>query len=256
MTWLEAIILGIIQGFTEFLPISSSGHLVLAQYIMDINERGVLVEIILHMGTLLAIIIYYSNDLKIMLKDLLNGKRETWTYIFYLGIATIPIACGGLLLDDLIELTFIPSVVIVMLAITGLVLFATFFFSNHPRKEFSPLIVFCIGIAQFFALIPGISRSGITISIAILMGIHHREAAKFSFFLAIPALLGASLIQIIKMDHWQHITTFSFILGFLSSAISGFLVIDWLLAVISKGKFHLFSLYCFAISIITYFWIY
>ena len=124
MTWLEAVILGIIQGLTEFLPISSSGHLVLAQYFMDINEKGVILEVILHMGTLAAILIYYWGDLQKLSKDVFNGVVFARQYIFYLAVATAPAVCVGFLLDEFIESTFIPSVVIAMFFITGVVLYA------------------------------------------------------------------------------------------------------------------------------------
>ena len=113
----------------------------------------------------------------------------------------------------------------------------------------------CIGFAQAFALLPGISRSGITISFALLMGIKHHEAAKFAFFMAIPALLGAGFLQITNLDNIHQIKVFPLIMGFFTAAVIGYLVIDWLLAVISKGKFYLFSLYCFTIAFIAYIFI-
>jgi len=252
MTWLEAVLLGIIQGLTEFLPISSSGHLVLAQHFMDIHERGVFLEVILHMGTLTAILIYYWDDLQNLARDVFNDVAEARTYILYLGVATIPTIFSGIFFANRIESAFSPSVVIWMIIITGLVVGSTYFVKNRSKRELTYLIVICIGLFQAFALLPGISRSGSTISVALLIGIKHREAAKFSFLMAIPALLGAGLLQLIKIDNLEQIALFSLIMGFLSAAVVGYLVIDWLLAVISKGKFYLFSLYCFTVSIVTY----
>ena len=252
MTWLEAVILGIIQGITEFLPISSSGHLVLAQHFMDIHERGVFLEVILHMGTLTAILVYFWDDLHNLSNNVFNGVAESRTYVFYLVVATVPAACAGLFLEKCIESTFIPSVAIPMLFITGLILATTYFSLNGPMRQFTLFIAFCIGMAQAFALFPGISRSGITISAALLMGIKHREAAKFSFLLAFPILLGACFRQMIKIDNLEQIDLFPLIMGFFSAAVAGYMVIDWLLAVISKGKFHIFSLYCFTTAIIAY----
>ncbi len=252
MTWLEAVILGIIQGLTEFLPISSSGHLVLAQHFMDINERGVLLEVILHIGTLIAILTYYWDELTNLAKDVFNGVAESRTYVLYLAVATVPAVLAGIFFENRIESSFIPSVVIWMLMITGLAVGSTYFVKHSSRREFTYMIVLYIGFAQAFALLPGISRSGITISVALLMGIKHHEAAKFAFFMAIPALLGASLLQMIKIDDLQQIALFPLIIGFLTAAVTGYLVINWLLAVISKGKFYLFSFYCVTIAIITY----
>ena len=252
MTLLEAVILGIIQGLTEFLPISSSGHLVLAQYFMNIHERGFLLEVILHMGTLVAILIYYWNDLRNLGKDAINGVIESRIYVCYLGVATVPTVCVGFLLDEFIKSTFEPNVVIAMLIITALVLATTYFSSNCAVQQFNLSISFCIGLAQACALMPGISRSGITISIALLMGIRHHEAAKFSFLLAIPALLGAGILQMIKIDNSLQIPVFPLIMCFFSAAVAGYLVINWLLSVISQGRFYLFSLYCFSIAIIAH----
>jgi len=252
MNWLEAIILGIIQGLTEFLPISSSGHLVLAQYFMDIHENGVILEVIMHLGTLGAILVYYWDDLQKLASDVFTGVIEARKYIYYLTVATVPTVCVGLLLDEYIESTFVPSVVIVMFFITGAVLATSYFSINRPIREISLLSAFCIGMAQTCALMPGISRSGITISVALILGIKHREAAKFSFLMAIPTLFGVGLLQMIKLDNLEQIALLPLILGFFSSAVVGYLVIDWLLAVISKGKYYLFSLYCFTIAIITY----
>ena len=255
MNILEALILGIIQGLTEFLPVSSSGHLVLAQHFMNIHEKGVLLEVILHMGTLGSIIFYYYNDIKSLIIKAFNNIDNARSYIIYLIIATIPAACCGLLLDDFIENNFMPSIVSIMLFITGIAIASTYFFAGKKSKNISIQIAICIGLAQACALMPGISRSGLTISIALIIGIQHYEATKFSFFMAIPVLLGAGFLQFVKIINYNQIQILPLIIGFFSAFISGYLVINWLLAVISKGKFHIFSLYCFMIAIITYIFI-
>ena len=121
MNLIDSILLGILQGLTEFLPISSSGHLVLAQYFLGITEKGVLIEVVLHMGTLAAILFYYWNDLKEIFKGLIERELESKKYFYYLIIATIPIASVGLLLNEFIKSMFIPLVVIIMLIINGLI---------------------------------------------------------------------------------------------------------------------------------------
>ena len=248
MDWIQALILGIVQGLTEFLPVSSSGHLVLAQHILGVNEAGVLLEVILHMGTLAAILLYYYNDLKQLVVDFFNGGQDARNYVIYLAIATIPAVCAGLMLKDIIESTFTLSIVKWMFMITGIIVGSTYFSKNRPKREMVLIIAFCIGIAQSFALLPGISRSGITISLALIIGIQHKEAAKFAFFMAIPVLFGAGLLQVISIKHQVNILTGPLMVGFISSAITGYLVISWLLDVISGGKFYRFSLYCFAVS--------
>ena len=252
MDWIQALILGIVQGLTEFLPVSSSGHLVLAQHILGINEAGVLLEVILHMGTLAAILLYFCNDLKQLVVDFFNGEQDAQNYVIYLAIATIPAVCAGLIFKDIIESTFTLSIVKWMFMITGIIVGSTYFSKNRPQREMVLIIAFCIGIAQSFALLPGISRSGITISLALIIGIQHKEAAKFAFFMAIPVLFGAGLLQVISIEHQVNILRGPLMVGFISSAITGYLVISWLLDVISRGKFYWFSLYSFAVSLLAF----
>ena len=252
MHWLQAFILGIIQGLTEFLPISSSGHLVLAQHLLGMRTPGLLLEVVLHMGTLVAILIYFYNDIKQLLQSVIKNSENARTYIIYLIIATIPVICAGLLFKDIIETTFTVSIVKWMLMITGLVVGSTYFFQNRPKKELVLMTALCIGFAQVFALLPGISRSGFTISVALIMGIQHEKAAKFAFFMAIPVLLGAGLLQLFTIDSQTNVFLFPLIIGFISSVVTGYLVINWLLAVISRGIFYLFSLYCFVVSLLAF----
>jgi len=250
MNIFESIILGIIQGFTEFLPISSSGHLVLSQYFLGINSDGILLEVVLHLGTLFAILIYYKDELKEIVLQSIQGNIDKQKYFLYIIIASIPIGCIGLFYGNFIEDFFIPSIVILALFINGLILASTFFLSNNLIRKLTFKIAFLIGIAQAFALIPGISRSGITISFALILGLKHIEAAKFSFFLAIPGLFGAGIIQIMNIENINNIPFINLILGFIFSSLVGYFVIDWLLKVISKGKFYYFSFYCIFLSII------
>ena len=252
MDWIQALILGIVQGLTEFLPVSSSGHLVLAQHILGVDEAGVLLEVILHMGTLAAILVYFYDDLKQLLLEFIKGEKDAKNSVLFLIIATLPAVCVGLVLQDTIESTFTIAIVKWMFMITGLVVGGTYFFKNQPKREMVLMIAFCIGLAQTFALLPGISRSGITISVALIMGIQHQKAAKFAFFMAIPVLLGAGLLQVISFEPQINFSTTPLIVGFISSAVTGYLVISWLLDVISRGKFYLFSLYCFVVSFLAF----
>ena len=252
MGWLQAFTLGIIQGLTEFLPISSSGHLVLAQHLMDVDTPGILLEVVLHMGTLAAIFIYYYDDIKHILHSAIKGSANSRLYIIYLIIATIPAACAGLLFKEIIETTFTISIVKWMLVITGLIVGSTYFFQNRPKKELVLMTALCIGLAQVISLLPGISRSGLTISVALIVGIEHEKATKFAFFMAIPILLGAGIIQMVSIEAQICISPVSLLVGFISSAFTGYLVINWLLAVILQGRFYLFSLYCFVVSLLAF----
>jgi len=184
-----------------------------------------------------------------MEKKLLKNKI---VFVLFLIIATLPAVCAGLILQDTIESTFTIAIVKWMFMITGLVVGGTYFFKNRPNREMVLMIAFCIGLAQTFALLPGISRSGITISVALIMGIQHQKAAKFAFFMAIPVLFGAGLLQAISIEPQSNILYTPLIVGFISSAVTGYLVISWLLDVISRGKFYLFSLYCFVVSFLAF----
>ena len=250
MNWLQAFILGIVQGLTEFLPISSSGHLVLAQYFLGVETPGILLEVVLHMGTLVAILIYFYDDIKQLFLDAGRGSKDARIYIIHLVVATIPAACAGILFSDRIDTAFTPSVVIWMLFITGIIVGSTRFFQNRSKREIVLMTALFIGFSQAFALLPGISRSGLTISTAMILGIQHDKAAKFASFMVIPVLLGAGLLQVVRIETMSSIALFPLILGFFTSAITGYLVISWLLAVISQGKFYLFSLYCFMIALL------
>lgn len=246
------ILLGIIQGLTEFLPISSSGHLVLAQYFLNVQNKGVLLEIVLHMGTLMSILIYYKSDLLEMSKKIISNDPEIRSYFFNLIIASIPIFCVGFILSNSIESLFTVSNVIKLLFVNGCILGTTYFLTNNNNKQITLFIALIIGIFQIFALLPGISRSGITISVAILMGIKTENAIKFSFFMAIPVLIGAGIYQILEVQSLIFSNIFSLFMGFLFSTITGYYVIAWLVLLISKGKFYYFSFYCFLISIISF----
>ena len=252
MDWIQAFILGIIQGLTEFLPISSSGHLVLAQHFLGIETPGVLLEVILHMGTLVAILIYFHDDIRQLFQSALKDQENSRKYIMHLVIATVPAVCIGLLFQDIIETTFTPSIVKWMLFVTGVVVGSTYFFQNRSRRDLVAITALCIGFAQAFAVLPGISRSGVTISLALMIGVQHEKAAQFAFFMAIPVLLGAGLLQLFTIDYQVTISFMPLFVGFISSGVTGYLVINWLLAVVSRGKFYLFSLYCFMISLLSF----
>tara|TARA_A100001011_G_C14099087_1_gene751983 strand:- start:118 stop:888 length:771 start_codon:yes stop_codon:yes gene_type:complete len=253
MNYIESFILGIIQGLTEFLPISSSGHLVVAQNFLGVDNDGMLVEVILHLGTLISILIYYYKDLKKLIINYFKGYNDTKVYVHCLIIATLPAVIVGFLFRGIIENTFVPSLVKWMFIITGIFVGLTYFIKVKYDKKMVWKIAIIIGLAQVFALLPGISRSGITISCALLLGINHENAAKFSFYMAIPILVGATILQLISLDSYNEVFSGPIFVAFISSTISGYLVINFLLKIISRGKFYLFSFYCFALSISLFF---
>ena len=249
MTFIEGIILGIIQGLTEFLPISSSGHLVLVQEILGLELPGNDFEILLHLGTLCSILVVFFKDIKNIL--LTVSSKETQRFILMIFIGTLPALIIGLGLKDLIAELFDNLLVVgFALIFTGLTLISSFYF-NRQKNEYSIFRSFLIGIAQAVAIIPGISRSGMTISCALLLGLDSKQAAKFSFLLAIPVIGGAGLLMITDIETASSIDFSTLMGGLFSSFFIGVVALKWLLAWLEDGKFHYFGIYCLLIGIIT-----
>ena len=267
MTILEAIVLGVLQGITEFLPVSSSGHLVLMQHFLGIKESKVFFEVMLHFGTLGAVIIIYYRLIGSLVRTGFSTLFQAAFYrqpqltvsntpdlrlIWFLLLGSVPTGLIALLFKDSLEAIFgKPMVVAGMLIITGLILQLSRVGQRRRETETSlrvwhtPLI----GIAQGLAIIPGISRSGSTISISLLLGLSPQVAAQYSFLLSIPAILGA---VILKLRDIGEITIAPTVLvaGTLTSFIVGYIALRFLLAMLNRGKFSVFSYYCFALGIV------
>ena len=250
MTLLDAIILGAIQGITEFLPISSSGHLVLGQALLGIVLPGNEFEVITHLGTLLSVFCIFWTDII----KLFTGIRDikTQKYILYLTVATIPAVVVGLTSKSFISVLFESiKMVSISLIFTGLILFL----SQKLIQRFETMTIkkgLLIGLSQAIAIIPGISRSGMTISMGLALGISGKEAAKFSFLLAIPSITGAGILTLMDTSFSTiTIPESSLIAAFLSSFIIGYLSLKWLFGLLESGKFHLFGYYCILIGILT-----
>ena len=242
------ILEGIIQGVTEFLPISSSGHIVFLKKITGFSsENLVLQQIALHLGTLVSVFIYYYKDIK---KIILNFNQKYTGYIF---IGTIPLVFSALFLFDYFDkinsdMNLAFPVANYSILITGVVLLSTRFLKseNISLNWFVALIVGCM---QCFAVLPGVSRSGMTISVALLLGLNSKEATKFSFFLAIPAILGSCVVKSKDLFVTDSLTSFP-IIGFFTSLIVGYLAIRLLIFVTTEGRLWYFSIYCFAIGLL------
>jgi|TARA_B100001079_G_scaffold270726_1_gene285843 undecaprenyl-diphosphatase len=251
MTIYDAILLGVIQGITEFLPISSSGHLVLVQEILGVNTPGNVFEVVTHLGTLLSVIIVFWKDLSLILNSI--QKNETQKYIIYLILGTLPAVIIGLTGKNYISGLFdsIPMVA-GSLIFTGIVLLLSQKF-NEKDKPLNWKKSIVIGLTQAIAMIPGISRSGMTISTGLGLGISGKNAAKFSFLLAIPAIAGAGLVTALDIQPGNiSIPTFQLLLAFFSALIVGVFSLKWLLGLLESGKFHRFGYYCVAVGLITY----
>lgn len=267
MTTIQAIILGIIQGLTEFLPVSSSGHLVILQNFMGITEGSLEFTIVLHLGTLLAVVVAYYKSIWNMIKefflmigDLVTlkganlGKSKYRRYIVYILAASVPAGIVGVLFEDFISEKFGSLIVVaIMLLITGVLLVLGDVLGKRNTKEIQqlgPKKSFIIGIFQMFAITPGISRSGSTIVGGLLSGLKKEEAVEFSFLMSIPAVLGSLLLKIKDILAIGASTSFApLIIGFLCAAIIGYFSIVLLNSIVKKGKLYYFSIYCWIVGL-------
>ncbi|MFQ6082754.1 MAG: undecaprenyl-diphosphate phosphatase [Candidatus Aminicenantia bacterium] len=254
----EILLLAILQGLTEFFPVSSSGHLVIVQNLLGIKQPQLLLDIALHLGTLFAVVVF----LRVEIVDLIKGigkfvsspkkkfRSIQMRLIYYLFLASIPTALIGYFLNDFFESLFgsLKSVSIALI-ITGLFLFLTKY--SQERANIKIIHPFLIGILQGIAIIPGLSRSGLTIGGAMFLGWEREKAAKFSFLLSIPAIIGAFLFELnqveIHSQPWLLLT-----LGFIGALISGLLALKYLMKLIKRGFFSSFSFYCIFIGLIAF----
>ncbi|MFQ6616073.1 MAG: undecaprenyl-diphosphate phosphatase [Fidelibacterota bacterium] len=248
MTLLEAFFLGILQGVTEFLPISSSGHLVVAENLMGLSHRGILFEVTVHLGTLMSILVVFRRDILRLITHI--SSRETRSFLGYLLVGTIPIALAGGTLRSSIEPLF-ENVTAVGLAflVTGTVLVLTRFIRSG-RSGMNGRKSLVVGLAQAISLVPGISRSGVTIGSGIMLGLPSGEAARFSFLLAIPALVGSgALLMGDFLQAASHLDS-ALVLGagFVSSFAAGLAALKVLLRILRKGNFHWFGAYCLVLG--------
>ena len=248
MTLIESIILGVVQGLTEFLPISSSGHLALSHQLLEFDEEsaGIEFDILLHFATLLAVLIYFRKNLfSILISLLKKGSNEDKRMIWFLFIGTLPVVIIGLLIKDKVEtISDNPILVSILLCLTGIILFLPIWIKNNKVNNLGSRSSLIIGFFQALALLPGISRSGVTITAGMLLGVSPKKAAEFSFLLAIPAILGGTII---KMNEISSIPTNQFeiyLAGMLAAFITGLIAIFCVLKLISRGKFVHFGFYC------------
>lgn len=269
MTWMQAIILGIVQGITEFLPISSSGHLVVLQHFFGIKEGNLFFTEMLHFGTLISILIVYFNDIiniigeffKLIHKSIKNKKIRIENAYQKLGlfiiVGSIPTAIIGIAFEDFFKTLYAASLLPIGISfmITGFLLWISSKKSkerkNVGRMSFFDSII--IGLCQGIAIVPGISRSGTTIVAGLLRGLNRNLATEFSFLLAAPAIFGAGLLGIIDVVKVGEELAFSLplLLGVIISALVGIIAIKFLISALKKNKLHYFSYYLWGLGLIT-----
>ncbi len=255
MSFLDAILLGILQGATEFLPVSSSGHLALAQNLMDdFVQPGLLFDILLHVGTMVAVIGYFWRDLVGLLtspwrQDATGQMQRRMLALILLG--SVPTAVIGLSFKDQFESLFHqPMIVCLMLLITGSLLLVAERFTSARRtqEQMTWQDALVVGIAQGLAIIPGISRSGSTIGVLLLRGMDGETAARFSFLLALPAIFGAALLSIKDLDHVTAAMVPIYLAGTGAALLTGLLCIHFLMGVIRRRRLSWFAFYCWGIG--------
>lgn len=256
MEYLHAIILGIIQGLSEFLPISSSGHLELAKALLGANsmpKESMLMTVVLHAGTALSTIIIFRKDIIDIIKGLLQFKNnEEFRFSLKIVLSMIPAGLIGVLFNDDIEKLFEGQILLVgfMLLVTGILLFLAEK-AKQTNKELSYGSAFIVGLSQMIAILPGISRSGATISTTVLLGIDKEKAARFSFLMVVPLILGKMVKDLIDGKTYQNIdNTTPLIIGLIVSFIVGLVACQWMIKIVKNSKLHYFAYYCFVVGII------
>ncbi len=254
---LQAILLGVVQGLTEFLPVSSSGHLVFFQSFFGMEEPQLFFVVMLHFGTLLAVVVYFRRELSGIIRgigSMVTGKKknkEEMKLLFWILLATLPTGFMGLLLKDWLESLFSkPNIVGGMLLITGSTLYLTRWIKGEGRllEKMKWTDAILIGVAQGIAIIPGISRSGATISMGLFCGLNRELAGKFSFLLSIPAILGAMLLEFRGASLNNNLLPI--LIGTAVAFGVGFFSLNFLMKIIKFGKVANFSYYCWGIGLL------
>jgi undecaprenyl-diphosphatase len=266
MTLLKAVILGIVQGLTEFLPISSSGHLVIFQHLFGLREPQLLFDILVHIGTLLAVLAVFFGDIVTITRDSLTfasrcfKKKDSLSeplpgarLLMFIIIGTVPTALIGYFLEKKADVIFssLRLVGLTLLA-TGVLLWLTKRFSPDKRdiSRMNARDSLLIGLVQGIAVIPGISRSGSTIAAGLFMGLDRSLAARFSFLLSIPAILGALVLKSGELFSLNYSSMLPDIVGMLAAFVSGYFALKFLIRIVLKGNFYLFAYYCFLVGLL------
>lgn len=257
MNAFEALVLGLVQGLTEFIPVSSSGHLVLLHDFFDVTENGLTFDVALHFGTLLALILYFHKDIVMLVQGLL-GKNDYRRLAWLLAAATVPAVAAGVLLEDAAESAFrSPQLVAVnLILIAILMLFAERFARRYRQKtditHVSPTQAMAVGVAQAMAIVPGVSRSGGTITTGLLVGLDRVAATRFSFLLGIPIMCGAITKVLLSDGAFQQVSrdVDLFVIGIVAALCSGLFAIRFLLRFLAGHTLAIFAYYRIALGIV------
>ena len=260
MDWIEAFVLGVIQGLTEFLPVSSSGHLELAKLILPsqyTGESSMLMTVVLHFATALSTVVIFRKDLLQVIQGIFQFQwNEATKFSVKIIISMIPAALVGVFFDDIIESFFNGAVLLVgsMLLVTGGLLFLADKTKNTTQEvRFFHSII--IGISQAIAILPGISRSGATIGTSVLLGIDREKAARFSFLMVVPLIFGKIAKDLLSGDFSTlNMEVAPLAIGFIAAFITGLFACTWMISLVKKSKLVYFSFYCFVVGTAAIIW--
>ena len=260
MDIIDAIILGIIQGLTEFLPVSSSGHLELGKAILGANsipEESLLFTVVLHFATALSTIVIFRKDVLEIIKGIFQFKwNEEFQFAVKIVISMIPAALIGFFLEDFMEVFFDGAILIVgiMLIITAVLLYLADM-AKTTAKGVSFRSAFVIGMAQAVAMLPGISRSGATISTAVLLGIDKTKSARFSFLMVVPLIFGKVAKDLLSGDiNFESAQMGAMGAGFIAAFLAGLIACTWMIQLVRKSKLTYFAIYCVVVGLIAIAW--
>lgn len=259
MSWFEALILGIVQGLTEYLPVSSSGHLAIGATLFGMNgEENLTFTVAVHVATVLSTCVILWKEIVWLFSDLFKFKwNEGTKYVVNILISMIPVAIVGFYLKDKVEAIFGSGLLVVgiCLMVTALLLAFSYYAKPRQRENISPLHAFIIGIAQALAVLPGLSRSGSTIATGLLLGNKKERLAQFSFLMVIPPILGEALLDVKDMaevgvsNAMAGLSPVALLVGFLAAFVSGCLACKWMINIVKRGKLIWFAIYCTVVGI-------
>ncbi len=261
MEWFEAFILGIVQGLTEYLPVSSSGHLAIGAHLFGMSgEENLTFTVAVHVATVLSTVVILWKEIVWIFADIFKWKwNEGMKYAVNILVSMIPVAIVGLLFKDKVEEIFGSGLMVVgiCLLVTAALLAFSYFARPRQRENISPLHAFIIGIAQALAVLPGLSRSGSTIATGLLLGNKKERLAQFSFLMVIPPILGEALLDVKDMAElgvsqaMAGLSPVALAVGFIAAFVSGCLACQWMVNLVKKGKLIWFAVYCAVVGIAT-----
>ena len=257
MDWIQALILGIVQGLTEYLPVSSSGHLAIISHFFGIDgEESLMFTVAVHVATVLSTLVMLWREIDWILKGLFKFEmNEETKYALNILVSMIPVGIVGLFFKDKVEEAFGSGLLIVgvMLMLTAVLLIFSYYAKPRQKEHLSLWDAFVFGVAQACAVLPGLSRSGSTIATGLMLGNKKEKLAQFSFLMVIPPILGEALLDIMKAMKGEavmgNIGTFPLVIGFLAAFLSGCFACKLMISVVKKGKLVYFGIYCAIIGL-------